>query len=79
MRIACTSAVTKVISLSDDAYKALRKLKLRGESFSDAVLRLSRPRGVLSDVIGLDPELAGKTGLATSAGSVRTELTRRLG
>ena len=34
--------MTKVISLSDDAYGELKKLKEQDESFSDIVLRLSR-------------------------------------
>ncbi len=35
-------AMTKVISLSDEAYRALKRLKREGESFSDVVLRLIR-------------------------------------
>lgn len=34
--------MTKVISLSDDAYKELEKLKKEGESFSDIVLELTK-------------------------------------
>ena len=34
--------MTKVISLSDDAYEDLSKLKKEGESFSDVVIRLSK-------------------------------------
>lgn len=34
--------MTKVISLSDDAYKELEKLKKGGESFSDVVLELTK-------------------------------------
>ena len=71
--------MTKVISLSEEAYATLRKFKLGDESFSDVVLRLSRSRGSLSEVIGLHPELAGKTGLAKAAAAVRADLTRRLG
>ncbi|BAJ50416.1 hypothetical protein CSUB_C0556 [Candidatus Caldarchaeum subterraneum] len=32
--------MTKVISLSDEAYAALKRIKREGESFSDVVLRL---------------------------------------
>jgi len=34
--------MTKVISLSDDAYSELTKLKREGESFSDIVLGLTK-------------------------------------
>ena len=34
--------MTKVISLSDDAYAELKKLKEEGESFSDVVLGLTK-------------------------------------
>ncbi|MCS6767610.1 MAG: antitoxin VapB family protein [Candidatus Nitrosocaldus sp.] len=32
--------MTKVISLSDEAYKALKRIKGKDESFSDVILRL---------------------------------------
>ena len=34
--------MTKVISLSDDAYRELGKLKKDGDSFSDVVLELTK-------------------------------------
>jgi predicted CopG family antitoxin len=34
--------MTKVISLSEEAYKALKRLKRRGESFSDVVIKVTR-------------------------------------
>jgi predicted CopG family antitoxin len=34
--------MTKVISLSDEAYADLAQLKQKGESFSDVVVRLSK-------------------------------------
>lgn len=71
--------MTRVVSLSDEAYNTLKQLKLRDESFSGVVLRLSRSRGPLSDVIGLHRDLAGKTGLAKAVAAVRQDLTRRLG
>lgn len=48
--------MTKVISLSDAAYTDLEKLKRRGESFSDVVLRLTkREKKPLSDFFGKWP------------------------
>jgi len=34
--------MTKVISLSEEAYKALKRLKGEGESFSDVVMRIAK-------------------------------------
>jgi len=34
--------MTKVISLSEEAYKVLKGLKRRGESFSDVVVRIAK-------------------------------------
>ncbi|MEM2913954.1 MAG: antitoxin VapB family protein [Candidatus Bathyarchaeia archaeon] len=34
--------MTRVISLSEEAYKALKKLKRNDESFSDVIIRLIR-------------------------------------
>jgi predicted CopG family antitoxin len=55
--------MTKTISLSNEAYELLRRHKLATESFSDTVVRLARQGGRLSEVIGLYPELRGKTAL----------------
>lgn len=44
--------MTKVVQLSDAAYDRLKTLKLPGESFSDAVLRLAG-RGDLRKLAGL--------------------------
>ncbi|MEK6851363.1 MAG: antitoxin VapB family protein [Candidatus Thermoplasmatota archaeon] len=70
--------MTKTISLSDEAYEHLRRHKLGDESFSDAVLRLTRQGGRLSDVIGLCPELRGATGLARIVRENRRRLDRRV-
>ena len=37
-------ALTKVISLSEEAYKTLKKRKGKGESFSDVVIRMTRDK-----------------------------------
>ena len=34
--------MTKVISLSEEAYKVLKRLKEEGESFSDVVMRMTK-------------------------------------
>ena len=42
--------MTKVISLSEEAYKALKRLKKNGESFSDVVVKITKnmaPRSLL--------------------------------
>ena len=36
--------LTKIISLSDKAYKALKKRKGKGESFSDVVARITQEK-----------------------------------
>jgi len=40
--------MTKVVSLSEDAYKALKRLKGKGESFSDVVVRITKNVGAKS-------------------------------
>jgi len=71
--------MTKTISLSDEAYSVLRRHKLATESFSDVVLRLARHGGKLSEVIGLHPELRGKTELARVVRENRRRLDARAG
>ena len=70
--------MTKTISLSDEAYQVLRRHKLAGESFSETVLRLARLGGRLSEVIGLHPELRGKTELARIVKENRRRLDARV-
>jgi predicted CopG family antitoxin len=43
---------TKNISITDEAYEALQREKRKDESFTDAILRLSRSRGKLADCFG---------------------------
>jgi len=43
---------SKTISVSEDAYELLKKMKLRGESFSDTIRRLAGRRR-LADCAGL--------------------------
>jgi len=70
--------MTKTISLSDMAYRLLRRHKLAGESFSDTVIRLARQGGKLSEVLGLYPDVKGRTGLASVVRENRTRLDRRV-
>jgi predicted CopG family antitoxin len=42
----------KTITISLEAYKALRRLKRPGESFSDVILRLARSQPHLSELAG---------------------------
>ncbi len=70
--------MTKTISLSDEAYGVLRRHKLASESFSDTVIRLARQGGKLSEVIGLYPELRGRTNLANLVRENRRQLDRRV-
>jgi len=71
--------MTKTISLSDEAYEVLRRHKLATESFSDVVLRLARHGGKLSEVIGLYPDLRGKTELSRIVRENRRRLDARMG
>lgn len=34
--------MTKVISLSEEAYRSLKRLKKKGESFSDVVIKITK-------------------------------------
>ncbi|MHA1275420.1 MAG: antitoxin VapB family protein [Promethearchaeota archaeon] len=43
---------SKTITISEDAYNALLKEKLRGESFSDVILRLTRRFGRIMESFG---------------------------
>ena len=70
--------MTKTISLSDEAYDLLRRHKLATESLSDTVMRLARGGGKLSEVIGLCPELRGKTALARLVQEGRRRLDKRV-
>lgn len=70
--------MTKTISLSNEAYELLRRQKLADESFSDTVIRLARHGGRLSEVIGMYPELRGRTELARLVKENRQRLDRRM-
>ncbi len=49
--------MTRVISLSDEAYDELKKLKKEGDSFSDVVLKVTRKeKKPLTEFFGKWPE-----------------------
>ena len=53
----CTyTYMTKTISLTDEAYNLLKNMKLKGESFSDTIKRLTK-KGKLTEILDLYPEL----------------------
>lgn len=43
---------TKTLSVTEDVYETLKRMKLEGESFSDTIRRLAR-RGTLTECAGL--------------------------
>jgi predicted CopG family antitoxin len=49
--------VTKTISLSDETYNCLKKIKRKPESFSDVIMRLIGNKGGLTEILNLYPEL----------------------
>lgn len=67
---------SRTISLSEDAYEALRSLKQPGESFSDVVRRLARRRSLLELAGAVDPEGAEAIAKAVEANR-RERLGRR--
>lgn len=48
---------TKNISLKTEAYDALKKLQIEGESFSDTIIRISKNMGNLMDIWKKYPQL----------------------
>jgi predicted CopG family antitoxin len=76
----CIGLMTKVISLSEEAYKALKRLKGEGESFSDVVMRVTKtaePRSLLGFAgrwKGTDVELVFEKVMAEREASKGREL-----
>ncbi len=71
--------MTKTISLSDEAYRLLRRHKRNEESFSDVVKRLSQSRTSLLDLLDLYPELVGDAEYGNEVKAARAEIEARLG
>ncbi|MHA1300647.1 MAG: antitoxin VapB family protein [Candidatus Helarchaeota archaeon] len=44
---------SKNISITEEVYNLLKKLKLEGESFSDTIRRLAKSKGQISEFAGL--------------------------
>ena len=44
---------SKTITLKEEAYLAFKSLQLKGESFSDTIIRLKQQFSNLNDVIGI--------------------------
>ena len=47
---------TKTLSVTDDVYQTLKRMKLKGESFSDTIRRLAE-RGSIAECAGLWAEM----------------------
>ncbi|MBW3583794.1 MAG: hypothetical protein KY455_11900 [Euryarchaeota archaeon] len=72
--------MTKMVQLSDEAYRKLKMAKRRGESFSDVVLRvMGRKRSLreLADLGRTNEEIEDHIRLLREVGALdRPELTR---
>lgn len=72
----CICVTSKNISLTEDAYELLKKMKMGDESFSDTIRRLARRRR-LSDCAGLWGDVPDEEMEALSESLL--ELRRRTG
>lgn len=70
--------MTKNVTISEEAYNALKRRKLQAESFSDAVLRLAKTMPRLSDVFLLYPELKGCREFADAVSHLRESIDKSL-
>lgn len=68
--------MTKTISLSDEAYDILKRMKTGKESFSDTIKKLAG-RGKLSEVLDIYPEIMDKE-YEKSAKELRKKIDARL-
>lgn len=74
----CTyTYMTKTISLTDEAYNLLKSIKLKGESFSDTIKRLTK-KGRLTEILDLYPELENVEGFEEAVLENRKALDKRL-
>ncbi len=66
----CLCVTSKNISISEDVYKMLIKLRLEGESFSDVIRRLVK-RSRISECAGLWADMSDEEYEAIRSGSLR--------
>lgn len=69
--------MTKTISLSDDAYNILKRIKRKNESFSDVIKRIIGSKGNLMEIIDLYPELEGESELKTIVEEIEEEFNKK--
>jgi len=69
----CVCVTSKNISITEDVYMMLSRLRLEGESFSDAIRRLAG-RGRLVECAGLWAGMPGEEYEAIRAGALRAGL-----
>lgn len=69
--------MTKTISLSDDAYNLLKRIKRKNESFSDVIKRIIGSKGNLMEIIDLYPELEGESELKTIVEEIEEEFNKK--
>jgi predicted CopG family antitoxin len=72
--------VSKTISITEEVYNLLSKMKLEGESFSDAITRLIRSGGRLSECAGLwkDMSIGELEEIKAGIGEARRSADERL-
>lgn len=68
---------TKTISIKDEAYERLKRLKKEGESFTDLVNRITKKRSILELSELVDEEEAESLGKAIERGSEERREARR--
>jgi predicted CopG family antitoxin len=70
--------MTKTISLSDEAYHLLKKVKGENESFSEVIKKLVGRKGKLSEVLDMYPELKNAEEYEIAVYELREEMDKRL-
>jgi len=66
----------KTITITEEAYRRLARLKREGESFSDVIIRMSAGRSLLEFAGKLDPEAGDRT--SEEVERMRREVDRRV-